>query len=128
MPIRLIERHPLQCSLVTRHVGRIVENEWGSSLDTILSNEQKHAIHVVLEPHDGHEMGDITLETIQDIVNHQDLGPYHFYVFSGQHRIEVLKQRLILNNPEMSENDVMHLPQAKWLAMIFKPGFVILSH
>lgn len=122
IPIRLIESHPQQRPLINRYVGRIVENEWGSSLDSILSSDQKHAIHVVLEPH-GNETSMITLQAIQDIINHDEVNvPYYFYVFSGQHRVEVLKRRLILDNPEKNEDDVMHLPQAKWLAMVFKPG------
>ena len=119
-----LEQHPLQRGLSEGHVTNLLENEWGTSLATIISTSEKTAIHVIVEPCNPQDQGDITPDLLMQLSQEPEKqASFRWLVFSGQHRIEVLKRRLEHTHPDM--NDILEHPRAEWYAKVYKPGMIL---
>jgi hypothetical protein len=111
------------------YINDILLNHWGAELGSIVSNDEKTGLYVIVEPRDPQNKVEITpqfLKHLSEVPNEQSA--FTWQVFSGQHQIEVLKRRLALANPEMSAPDVLELPHAVWCAKVFKSGVDFVFH
>ena len=120
--LKNLEQHPLQRHLNDQHVTDLLNKDWGESLATIITTSEKHAIQVVAVPHDPDV--DITPDLLKQLnAAPEQQASFQWLVFSGQHRIEVLKRRIKLENPGLE--DILEHDRAEWYAKVYKSGTLV---
>lgn len=120
--LKNLKLHPLQRHLNEEHVTNLLSKDWGESLATIITTSEKYAIQVLVESHD--PLVDITPDLlIQLNAAPERQASFQWLVFSGQHRIEVLKRRIELENPGME--DILEHDRAEWYAKVYKSGMIV---